>query len=636
MIIKRITVKNFGSVEFYDTVLTSKLNILDTLFTSEISTAIELVLCSKALQEHNVIGVRDDTLITAEVLVAESIYYIELKPTDEGLLKLTALDDKEKEFLFTMFAEMKNAVFADYQLVDYINGNLKKLIGETDKDSNGLVNIKTIRDKLEAGGDESALELWFVNLFEDGLKDLIGLHVVVKDEEFPDAVRIIETKTGKEAYSGVTDFFLKKIKILFSKFDKDKKNKQARLKINAAIKVAEGVPIPVEMCLYERTDYENETYGLYNHKKMSEPHYIYKMGKNFNASLFEHIFAKEMDYSFIDPTDIETKQMVYESDGIIPTGDLAANFREIIKKISGNITCFVEYEDGVYVQKLPEGSTVFDLATSRYFSDDINVAVYRDTGDQITSDVPLDDTQTYKIIKRAGCFISVPASESDIHTTRAKLIYKRLNSQNKADISEFIKSIGTIEDIPIFSHLMDLTESRKDFISHDLEYYKSLYEIYNKENKMNLFIGSVNTKNIIDIYSNELTEVNDELKLLNSNESLSKSAKVKKNELEKRKEKLLEYIDEYQNAFDKYGEEIILNAHVIMEYGNKAWVLYAGNHNILMSSYSNYKTYYEHIKHCYDNKIEIYDQFGTIGDLSKDNPRMGLHDFKKKFGGFHI
>ena len=380
------------------------------------------------------------------------------------------LDEKEKEFLFKMFAEMKNAVFADYQLVDYINGNLKKLIGETDKDSNGLVDIKAIKDKLEAGGNERALELWFVNLFEGGLKDLIGLHVVVKDEDFPDAVRVIETKTGQEAYSGVTDFFLKKNKILFSKFDKDKKNKQARLKINAAIKVAEGVPIPVEMCLYERTDYENETYGLYNHKKMSAPHYIYKMGKNFNASLFEHIFAKEMDYSFIDPTDIETKQMVYESDGIIPTGDLAANFREIMKKISGNITCFVEYEDGVYVQKLPEGSTVFDLATSRYFSDDINVAVYRDTGDQITSDVQLDDTQTYKIIKRAGCFISVPTSESDIHTIRAKLIYKRLNSQNKADISEFVKSIGTIEDInEVLNLLLQKEEFRKILDGRDLE-----------------------------------------------------------------------------------------------------------------------------------------------------------------------
>ena len=92
MIIKRITVKNFGSVEFYDTVLTSKLNILDTLFTSEISTAIELVLCSKALQERPVIGVRDDTLITAEVLVAESSYYIELKPINGDELKLTASD----------------------------------------------------------------------------------------------------------------------------------------------------------------------------------------------------------------------------------------------------------------------------------------------------------------------------------------------------------------------------------------------------------------------------------------------------------------------------------------------------------------------------------------------------------------
>ena len=94
MIIKRITVRNFGSVTFYDVDLTPKLNIFDTFFTSEISTAIDLVLCSKVLQEHHVIGLRDDTLITAEVLVAESSYYIELKPTNEGFLKLTALDDK--------------------------------------------------------------------------------------------------------------------------------------------------------------------------------------------------------------------------------------------------------------------------------------------------------------------------------------------------------------------------------------------------------------------------------------------------------------------------------------------------------------------------------------------------------------
>lgn len=97
MIIKRITVKNFGSVEFYNTIFTQELNILDNLFTLEISTAIELVLCSKVLPECYSTSVRDDTLITAEVLVAESSYYIELKPTNKGLLKLTVLDDKEND-----------------------------------------------------------------------------------------------------------------------------------------------------------------------------------------------------------------------------------------------------------------------------------------------------------------------------------------------------------------------------------------------------------------------------------------------------------------------------------------------------------------------------------------------------------
>ena len=196
--------------------------------------------------------------------------------------------------------------------------------------------------------------------------------------------------------------------------------------------------------------------------------------------------------------------------------------------------------------------------------------------------------------------------------------------------------LGTIDDIETFSHLMDLTENRKDFVSHDLSYYKTLFEIYNKDNKMDLFLGSVNTKEIIEGYTKELSEVEEKINSFEDDDKLSTTKKNLKNELVKRKEKLLEYIDDFSKARDEYGEEIILNAHVIMEYADKAWVLYAGNHNILMNSYSNYKTYYEHIKYCHENGIKMYDQFGTIGDLSPDNPRMGLHDFKKKFGGDYV
>ena len=228
--------------------------------------------------------------------------------------------------------------------------------------------------------------------------------------------------------------------------------------------------------------------------------------------------------------------------------------------------------------------------------------------------------------------IDMNKSFEEIENNFSKTTKQRIN---KGEQLKTKVRLGTLEDVKEFSHLMDLTENRKDFVSHEYDYYKNLFEIYNKDNKMDLFIGSINTEEVINMYKDELKEVEKKLISLQE-ENLSKSNKTRKNELEKRKEKLLEYIKEYQEARDKYQKEIILNGHVIMEYGDKAWVLYAGNHNILMDSYSNYKVYYEHIKYCYQHGIKMYDQFGTIGDLSKDNPRLGLHEFKKKFGGDYV
>ena len=119
--------------------------------------------------------------------------------------------------------------------------------------------------------------------------------------------------------------------------------------------------------------------------------------------------------------------------------------------------------------------------------------------------------------------------------------------------------LGTIDDVLEFSHLMDLTENRKDFVSHNYEYYKSLYEIYNQDNKMDLFIGSINVKDVVNTYEKEKEEILKALEEFNT-DSLSKSAKTKKNELEKRLDKLNQYIEEYSDALNKYGcymQEII-------------------------------------------------------------------------------
>ncbi len=218
--------------------------------------------------------------------------------------------------------------------------------------------------------------------------------------------------------------------------------------------------------------------------------------------------------------------------------------------------------------------------------------------------------------------------ESHFSKTTKQRIQKSLKLQTEVEI-------GTEKDLPTFYHLMMLTETRKDFVSYKIDYYKTLYKLFNESDKATLFLGKVNLEKTLKVLNDELKEVVEKINEL-PKENLSKSNKNKLKELERQKDKTKEEIEKYQKYKKEYGNIITLSAHMILEYGDKAWVLYAGNHNILTETYVNYNTYYEHLKFCKERGLKIYDQFGTIGDLSKDNPRLGLHEFKKKFGGDYI
>ena len=230
--------------------------------------------------------------------------------------------------------------------------------------------------------------------------------------------------------------------------------------------------------------------------------------------------------------------------------------------------------------------------------------------------------------------IDLTQSMEDIESHFSKTTKQRIAKAQKLDTEV---TIGTSEDIKEFYHLMTLTENRKDFVSYNEDYYETLYEIFNgnKNSKATLFLGKVHLNKIIKTLDKNLKETNNQISILPI-DNLSKSAKNKLKELTRQKENTLKELQKYKSYKKEYGNDITLNAHMIIEYGDKAWVLYAGNHNILTETYANYNTYFEHIKYCKEKGIKTYDQFGTIGDLSKDNPRLGLHEFKKKFGGDYV
>lgn len=266
--------------------------------------------------------------------------------------------------------------------------------------------------------------------------------------------------------------------------------------------------------------------------------------------------------------------------------------------------------------------------------------------------LPYDPNKIFAAIKKAGFKhlgftknfetmqprysfrVDLTQSMEDLENHFSKTTKQRIAKAQKLDT---IVEIGTQEDVKEFYHLMTLTETRKDFVSYTEDYYETLYEIFNgnKNSKATLFLGKINFDKTINKIEENLKQVNNQISILPI-DNLSKSAKNKLNELTKQKENYTKEIKKYKDFKQEYGKELTLSAHMIIEYADKAWVLYAGNHNILSESCINYNTYYEHLKHCKDAGLKIYDQFGTIGDLSKDNPRVGLHEFKKKFGGNYV
>ena len=174
-------------------------------------------------------------------------------------------------------------------------------------------------------------------------------------------------------------------------------------------------------------------------------------------------------------------------------------------------------------------------------------------------------------------------------------IISKFNKTNKQRVKkgeqlEADIRIGNVDDLVEFNKLMELTESRKDFLSHDYNYYKKLYEIYTKDNEIALFMGSINCSRVIKIYENEKESILPKINRLKNEDNLSTTNQKKLRELEQRKDKLDEYINEYEDAKNKYGDDITLASQFIIIYADKAWTLYAGNHNILTDSYVNYTT----------------------------------------------
>lgn len=177
---------------------------------------------------------------------------------------------------------------------------------------------------------------------------------------------------------------------------------------------------------------------------------------------------------------------------------------------------------------------------------------------------------------------------------------------------------GKREDVSEFVRLMKMTERRQNFYSHEEAFYYEFYDAFSKNNYLKVLLAELDFKHILKVIDEKIEKLNNKKKI--DLDHLNKLKKEKSFFEEKAKTK----------------EREVVSAYFMVYYGNKSWYLYGANDMEYKDAYANYKIFDYQVRNAKKEGIEIFDEFGTIGEPNGQNSLVGIHNFKKKWGGEYL
>ena len=165
----------------------------------------------------------------------------------------------------------------------------------------------------------------------------------------------------------------------------------------------------------------------------------------------------------------------------------------------------------------------------------------------------------------------------------------------------------------------------------DAFYYKDYYNVFSKGSNIDLFLVSLDTNTYLlnskVSYENELEKNSDiNTKLINS--QTEKELNIKMNS----DRKLLSYKNDVLEATRKNNEnsKIYIAGALVVKYKNRINIVMSGFDTKYKRFNPNYFLHYK-ILDFYKKYYDFADLNGMTGDFSKDNPYLGLNEFKLGF-----
>ena len=188
----------------------------------------------------------------------------------------------------------------------------------------------------------------------------------------------------------------------------------------------------------------------------------------------------------------------------------------------------------------------------------------------------------------------------------SKSVIRWIKKANKYGVTA---EIGKKSDVSEFVRLMKLTEKRQGFYSHEYDFYPKLYDIFSKSDSISLMMAKVDIDKVCGVLDEEIASSDGE-----------------------KHDKLIVRKEMYQDLKNESNIKVV-SSYINIHYGNKSWYLYGANDMDFKDTFANYKLFDFQIEKSHDLGLEIFDEFGTVGDPNTTKSVAGLHEFKKKFGG---
>lgn len=162
-------------------------------------------------------------------------------------------------------------------------------------------------------------------------------------------------------------------------------------------------------------------------------------------------------------------------------------------------------------------------------------------------------------------------------------------------------------------------------------YYKDYYNVFKKDDMIDLFLVSINSEEFLmnsrELYEKEL-EINNRLVSVLNRENNKRNLN-KKMDSDK---KILNYKQDVKFAteLNTKKDKVYIAGALVIKYQNRVQILMSGYDKKYKRFEANYYLHDEILKY-YQKNYDYAELNGLTGDFSKDNPYLGLNEFKIGF-----